>query len=101
MISISRAPPPDLALEVERTSASLDKLAIYAALGVPEVWRLTRQGIRMYWLAGNRYEESSISRAFPFLTVETLSRFIEEARRDGGRKATRAFRVWVREHGRR
>ena len=31
-------PPPDLAVEVDMTSAGVDKLPIYAALGVPEVW---------------------------------------------------------------
>jgi Uma2 family endonuclease len=33
-------PPPDLAIEVDVTHSSLDRLAIYAALGVPEIWRL-------------------------------------------------------------
>ena len=31
-------PPPDLAVEVDVTSPGVDKLPIYAALGVPEVW---------------------------------------------------------------
>ena len=31
-------PPPDLAIEVDVTSPGVDKLPIYAALGVPEVW---------------------------------------------------------------
>src|SRR5207248_954545 len=33
-------PPPDLALEVDVTYSSLDRMSIYAALKVPEVWRL-------------------------------------------------------------
>src|SRR5207302_9413364 len=33
-------PPPDLALEVDVTHSSLDRMGIYAALGVPEVWPL-------------------------------------------------------------
>ena len=32
-------PPPDLSLEIDITSSSLDRMAIYAALKVPEVWR--------------------------------------------------------------
>src|SRR5262249_518426 len=32
-------PPPDLAIEVDIWSSSLNRLEIYAALGVPEVWR--------------------------------------------------------------
>ena len=31
--------PPDLAIEIDNTSSSLNRMAIYAALGVPEVWR--------------------------------------------------------------
>jgi Uma2 family endonuclease len=33
-------PPPDLAIEVDLTSSSLNRMDIYAALQVPEVWRL-------------------------------------------------------------
>ncbi len=33
-------PPPDLAIEIDVSHSSLDHLAIYAALRVPEVWRL-------------------------------------------------------------
>src|SRR5262249_36748647 len=33
-------PPPDLAIETDVTHSSMDRLSIYAALGVPEVWRL-------------------------------------------------------------
>ena len=34
-------PPPDLAIEVDVPSSSLDRMSICAALGVPEVWRLS------------------------------------------------------------
>ena len=39
----SQDPPPDLAVEVDITSSSLDRMAIYAALGVREVWRFDGQ----------------------------------------------------------
>ena len=31
-------PPPDLAIEVDISRSSLNKLSIYADIGVPEVW---------------------------------------------------------------
>jgi Uma2 family endonuclease len=31
--------PPDLAIEVDVSRSSIDKLAICAAIGIPEVWR--------------------------------------------------------------
>ena len=48
-IDLTQDPPPDLAIEVDITSSSIDQLAIYAALGVPEVWRYDGQLLTMYW----------------------------------------------------
>ena len=38
-IDLSVDPPPDLVIEIDITSPSLDKLPIYAQIGVPEIWR--------------------------------------------------------------
>lgn len=40
-IHLNTDPPPDLVVEIDLTHPSLDKLPIYATLGVPEVWRVT------------------------------------------------------------
>src|SRR5690349_4671656 len=37
-IDLRLDPPPDLAIEIDITSPSLNKFAIYASLSVPEVW---------------------------------------------------------------
>jgi len=91
-------PPPDITLEVDRTSASLNKFVIYAALGVPELWRIHRKTVRIYLLSGEIYTESTSSRSFPFLTSQALSEFLALGVSEGGRKAARAFRKWIREH---
>jgi Uma2 family endonuclease len=44
-------PPPDLVLEVDITHPSLDKLSIFAVVGVPEVWRYDGEHVRMLALA--------------------------------------------------
>ena len=36
----ARDPPPDLVIEVDVTSTSLPRLPVFAAIGVPEVWRI-------------------------------------------------------------
>src|SRR5687768_3630827 len=61
-------PPPDLAIEIDVTHGSLDRLAIYAALGVLEVWRLAG-GILTFHVLGDdgRYHAAERSRSFPFL----------------------------------
>src|SRR5437588_11765498 len=38
-IDLRRDPPPDLVIEIDWTHSSLNRLGIFAALGVPEIWR--------------------------------------------------------------
>jgi len=93
-----RDPPPDIVVEVDRASSSLDKFVIFAALGVPEIWRVFKKEVRFYVLTGDSYAESSTSRAFSFLDSAVLTKFIVLGLAEGGRNAARAFRTWVREN---
>jgi len=53
--------PPDLAIEIDITSTSVNKFGIYLALGVPELWR--SRDLKFYQLAeGNML---SVSLALP------------------------------------
>jgi Uma2 family endonuclease len=97
-LDLDHDPSPDLVVEVNRTSSSLDKFSIYAGLGVPEIWRLVRKTVHIYLLTGDHYEESPTSRAFPFLSADVLSEFLAQGLAEGERKAARAFRAWVRKH---
>lgn len=97
-LNLMHDPPPDLVVEIDWKSSSLYRFAIYAALGVPEIWRLARRQLRIHILASDRYEESPISHAFPFLTAQALSEFIARGLKEGERKAASGFRQWVREH---
>src|SRR5437899_2960095 len=49
--------PPDLVIEIDVTHSSLDKLPIYAALGVPEVWRSDGSGLAILVLEEGVYRE--------------------------------------------
>ena len=44
-IDLRRDPPPDLVIEVDVTHSSVPRMPIYAALGVPEVWRLAEGAV--------------------------------------------------------
>jgi Uma2 family endonuclease len=93
-----RDPPPDIVVEVDRASTSLNKFVIFAALGVPEIWRVFKREVRFYVLTGDSYAEVSTSRAFPFLDSGVLGEFIVLGLAEGGRKAASAFRTWLREN---
>ena len=57
-LDLSVDPPPDLAVEVDITSSSLDQLAIYADMGVPEVWICDEETIHVWILqAQGTYRE--------------------------------------------
>ncbi len=72
-------PPPDLVVEVDLTSYSLDKLPIYASMGVREVWRYAGGPPEILGLnrAGEGYDTIPESRALSTLTAGALARFIE------------------------
>ena len=89
-------PPPDVVVEIDITNSSTVKFEIYAAFAVPEIWRYFRQRLHMYRLAGKDYVEISSSIAFPGLTAEIVTRFIEQSRREGRTPTLAAFRQWAR-----
>lgn len=92
-------PPPDLVVEVDNTSQSLDKFPIYIALQVPEIWRLRKGKLSLYWLNAekNDYTEHSESLAFPGVPVTEIPQFITQAKINGQRAAVRGFRQRVAE----
>lgn len=90
-------PPPDLAIEIEITRSALDRLGIYAKLGVSEVWRFDGETLTVLLLgADGAYAPSPTSRAFPFLPMADVVRFLHEESRDDTRWGC-GFRAWVRE----
>jgi len=96
-INLLADPPPDLVVESDYTSSSLNKFSIYASLGVPEIWRYRNQCLQVYqWVEGN-YEQRENSLAFPFLPIAEIPGFIEQSKTIGQRAAVRLFRDRVRE----
>ena len=91
-------PPPDLAIEVDVTSSSLDRLAIYSALRVPELWRVESDEVNFYVLQRNgKYVTAGKSKSFPLLTPEDLLNFLQQAREAVDQNVvTRRFRTWIR-----
>lgn len=70
-------PSPDLVVEVDITNPSLNKLPIYAALGVPELWRHDGGRLVILRLQDDEiYDESAASGFLPGITAETLTRLV-------------------------
>ena len=84
---------PDLVLEVIWTSGGLDKLAIYARLGVPEVWCWTGGHLDVYVLSGDSYRRAARSALLPGLDLDLLVSFLD---RPTVTQAIRAYRNVLR-----
>jgi Uma2 family endonuclease len=96
-IDLATDPPPDLVLEIEYSRPAIDKLKLYAAMGVPEFWRYNGSTLRVYTLVGGKYSEVQISPSFASVPVKEIPQFVLAAKQDGEVSTTRAFRAWVRE----
>jgi Uma2 family endonuclease len=98
-LNLPKDPPPDLAVEIDITSRSIERLPIYAALGVPEVWRYDGRRLRCLVLVEGEYRPADYSLTFTFLRPADLKSYIERAGRDGHTATILAFREWVRKNG--
>jgi Uma2 family endonuclease len=98
--------PPDLLVEVALTKSNLDKLPLYASLGIPEVWRyittpdqdILKGKLLIYELQEDRYVERLTSPIFPFLPARRVLQFLEESDAMSLAAAVRLLRAWVKEH---
>lgn len=86
--------PPDLAIEVELTRSGVDRLGIYAPLGVREVWRHDGSSLTLLVLgADGRYEVVERSAALPDLPPGEVERVVE---RRASTDDTTLFREFLR-----
>jgi Uma2 family endonuclease len=95
-IDLAKDPPPDLVLEVEISRSTLDRMSIYSALGVPEVWRCTTNNARVCHLVNGDYMEEYRSVAFPSLHPQALLNFLRRYPDLDDIGLMRQFRTWVR-----
>lgn len=87
--NLSKVPPPDLAIEVDVTSPSLNKLPIYAALGISEIWLYKGGKVEFLKLVGEKYMPIKNSIAVPFLTSEKATEFLKTGLNE-------SFNIWVK-----
>ena len=104
-IRLPADPVPNLLVEIALTKSQLDKLPIYAALGVPEVWRyittddeeMLKGSLIVYVLQGDRYTESKRSRGFPLLSADRILQFLQESDSISLAASIRLLRSWIKE----
>jgi Uma2 family endonuclease len=98
LIDLESDPPPDIVVEIDTTSTSLNKFPIYAALAVPEIWRYDGENVHIYELTEGRHLPVSESRVFPRLTGPILAEPIGMSKTLGQKTALEVFRKRLRSH---
>ena len=89
-------PRPDLAVEVDISRPAVDRSAIYATLGIAEVWRFDGKLLRIDRLrADGGYEPAEVSRFLPIPPEEVARWVVVEWEADDIAWARR-LRAWVK-----
>jgi Uma2 family endonuclease len=97
-LDLATDPAPDLAIEVDVSHSSLPNLEVYAALGVPEVWRFEDGSLFIYELQpSGQYSTRSDSQALPGLSAADVERFVRMSESMDETSWMYAFRDWVRD----
>ena len=95
-IDFSIDPPPDVVAEIDWRHDSFYKFPIYAALGVPEIWRYDGTRATFYKLEnGEKYVEIEISIALPMLTARVLGDFLNRNGKEPQPQILRDFQDWL------
>ncbi len=94
VLGVTHKDVPELAIEVVWTRGGLNKLEIYRALQVGEVWIWERDaGISVYLLRDGSYEEAEKSALLPDLDLKLVERFATSPNQAAG---VREFRAALR-----
>jgi Uma2 family endonuclease len=95
-LDLETAPPPDLAIEIDITSSSINKFAIYSALRVPELWLYNGRVLRFYQLVETEYIDRDFSLAFPLVSVAEMAGFLHRTQTIGEIALLKSFITWVK-----
>ena len=96
-IILPNDPPPDLTIEIDIKSSSLDRMGIFAEIGINEVWRFDGEKFEILILNQNKqYRKSFESNVLPNVTSNLLLSFIEESFELPHSVLIRKVRNWAR-----
>ena len=97
-IDLSIDPPPELIIEVEITSPAIRKMELFAAIGIPEVWRHNGRQLSVSLLNGDQYDSSQASRGLPDFPIAVADSIVAQRKVRSEIELVREFRVAIREN---
>jgi Uma2 family endonuclease len=95
-LDMNTHPAPDLIVEIDITSLSTFRQHIFAAFGVPEIWRFDGEKIQILKLENDKYVEISNSLALPKVTPEILTDFVNKSEKLSRLEWISEVRTWAK-----
>lgn len=97
-LDLSIDPPPDLAIEIDVSRSSVEKLQVHAALGVSEVWLFDGERVNVHELTDRgTYAPRDASSNLPGFPVASVGEWIDRAFESDETTWAIRFQQWVRE----
>ena len=94
-LDFSIDPAPDLVVEVEMTSSAINKMQLFAAMGVLEVWRHDGHRLQMAELVDGVYQPMPSSLQLPGLTAAQVDEVLSQRNTTGETKLIQDFRARI------
>ena len=90
-------PPPDIVVEIDISSSSINKRSLFAQFSVPEVWRYDGERIEILNLVNSAYVKAESSSVLPFITAKVLTDFIAASLSLSGLEWMKKVRDWAQQ----
>jgi|SRR5882672_862540 len=97
-IDFDKDPPPDIVVEIDLHHDSFSKFPIYAAVGVPEIWRYDGDSLTIYQLHDEEYVAAEASLSLPLFTSAVLTEFLARSPKQDQYDILLAFEEWLKNH---
>lgn len=94
-IDLHRDPPPDLVVEIDISRSSVNKLGLFAAFAVPEVWQHKGDRLEIHVLTGDSYVERDISVVMPGVRADEVFGLVGAAMNHRRRAWLQKVRTWA------
>ncbi|MGH9962868.1 MAG: Uma2 family endonuclease, partial [Pyrinomonadaceae bacterium] len=96
-LDLPKDPPPDLVVEIDITSPSINKPPLFAAFGIPEVWRFDGQKMEILILEEGDYRKRETGEALPRVSAKVMSAFLHESFKIGRLAWIKQVRAWAQQ----
>ncbi len=83
-------------IEVQVSHQDVDRLALYAAMGVPEIWHWRRERVSPLKLEDAKYVATDFSLAFPVFRPTQLERFLAMRHTVDETSLMLSYQDWIR-----